>query len=307
MSKTEKRNRQKQAKNLRRKIWRFITLGVIVIVLMIVAAFFIADHMKWASIHKKAVAIGFVGAPKETEERHVWISEHEHQPNKRGDVPVRIMFRVNEKHEWESRGMGTRPEAYPDSLVSAYHVFEGTPGQYGWRKIGPGEFTGQEKIFPIVSCKSMGQADDAIVCSIRDHGDFPVINVPTSTTMFRDWEYRDYDTTGWKGKIRLLTYPEQEIQAALYIEVKPGVFHVLFDWDVVEGESGTGAIIEEEGMSDAYLIIIRSQMLPEAVADRIPQAERERIHWSKGKLYGVGNLVRLNPPKVPKGPHPPKG
>ncbi len=276
------------------------------IVLTIVAAFLITDHIRWASIHKKARAIGFVGAPNATAKRHVWISEHEHRPDKRGDVPVRIMFRANEKSAWEPRGMGTRLGAYPNSLLTAYHVFEGTSGQYGWRKIGTGEFTGQEEILPIVSCKSIRQADDAIICSIRDHGDFPVINVATSTTMFRNWEDRDYDTTGWKGKIRLLTYPEQEIQGALYIEVKPGVFHILFDWDVVEGESGTGAIIEGE-TPDVYLVIIRSQVIPEEVVNQIPQAERKRIRWSKHKLYGVGYPVRLSPPKTQKGPHPPKG
>lgn len=251
-----------------------------------------------SSVHEKAIELGFFNAPPEFEERHVWITQNCPGEGRYGDVPVHVLFRHEKDSAWELCGTGTRLGKNPGYILSAYHVFEGRPGQYGARRIGPKELKGSEKVVPIVSCQYMGNADDAVLCAIDENRqDVPTLNVPEAKSMFRNWEIKDYEAKTWPAKIHFSTYPDKVIQNIMYIEVRPGSFHYIFDWPVVPGESGTGAFVEG-AKEDAYLVVIRGQAIPEMVFNQLTPEEKKRINWSPGKIYGVGVLVLLHP----KGP-----
>jgi hypothetical protein len=96
------------------------------------------------------------------------------------------------------------------------------------------------------------------------------------------------------AKVRLLTYADKEIQNLYWVEVRPGVFYFWLNCAVVRGESGTGAFFEE-GRPSIYLVIIGNQSIPKEVFDHMPTQDKKIMGWSKDKLYGVGNLVFIDP------------
>ncbi|MCX6716573.1 MAG: hypothetical protein NTV72_01475 [Candidatus Taylorbacteria bacterium] len=256
--------------------------------------------MKRDSVHKKAEAIGLFGAPKEIEERHVWISENAKGADEYGNLPVHIMFRYNEYDTWKLRGTGTRLGSFPNHLMTAYHVFEDASGQFGWRKICPNEFSGNEKIMPIISRELANETDtdDSILCRIdTNRTDFPMLSLPASTNRFREWEKKDYAAKVWPAKIHFKTYPKKTIQNVLSVEVTPGIFYFIFDWQVMHGESGTLATVEGE-KEKAFLVIIREQEVGKETFDNLLPENRKLMNWSKGKKYGVGVLIAIDQKKL---------
>ncbi|MDO8594921.1 MAG: hypothetical protein Q7R93_05450 [bacterium] len=292
-----------------RKFWRNtlifcgVIIGVWVFALISTYLFHLIREARRLSTHQAAIALGLFDAPSEIEERHVWVSRHVPVVGRNGDVNVHVMSRTNDLDTWKLRGTGTWLGKYPTSVLTAYHVFEGRQAQYGCRRIGPNEFTGNEQIIPIVSYSI--QADDSFSCGIDTNRlDFPMIDVPPSTNIFREFLKKDYPASTWFGKIRLSTYPEKLIQVLVSTEVAPGAFHMLFDWTPVPGESGTSGILQT-GNTNAYVVVIRGQIVPKQVFDQLTPENKKLFHWSEGKLYGVGNVVNIDPPKPP--PLLPKG
>jgi hypothetical protein len=291
LKKREKRKLQQEKTQLKRMVLIFVALVVAIITPFAITAFKNAHPV---TTHDKALALGLKGAPSEIEERHVQISEHPQVVGRHGDTTVHIMFRKNDQSEWGLCGTGTKLGKYPDFILTAYHVFEGRVGQFGFRKIGMNEFKGKEPIFPIVSCQSTN-ADDSIICtSSTNSSTFPVIAMPISTNMFKNFvDDKMYDTEMYPTKIRFSTYPEKSIQNVLYIKIGPKASHLIFDWTVMPGESGTSASVESMGEND-YLVIIRGLKIPRIVWEQCTPENQKLLNWSEDKLYGVGNLIQIN-------------
>lgn len=270
-----------------------VIIGLVLVTWFMVAWF---GGAKQRSIHEKAEALGIYNAPWQIEKRHVSISERKRGVGRYGDVPVHIMARANSNEVWKLCGTGTMLGKRPGYLLTAYHVFEGRRNQYGCREISPKEFTGKEQVIPIISCQSNGNADDGVICSVDQNSlDFPSIEMPVLTNMFNGWvPTKSYNAKVWPAKIHFNTYPEITINNLLFIEIGNGAFHYIFDWTVAPGESGTGAFIEG-GREDAYLVVIRGQQIPKAVIDQFPEKDIIRANWSPSKVYGVGNLILVNP------------
>ena len=290
---------KKQKVKLKKSSWKFVSVATIVCILTaIIVYFMVAKEIKDARekvTHNKAVALGLFGASSEIAERHVWITEHSKGAGRYGDVPVHIMFRKSNNDVWQFRGTGTRLGKRPNFLLTAYHVFEGSTGQFGCRKIGPKELTGEEKNIPIESCEYFGNADDAVVCLINENRpDFPILSVPVSENMFHNWADKNYQCKIWPAKIHLTTYPERTVQNIFFIQVDSSAFHFIFDWKVMPGESGTSAVVEGE-KENAYLVVIRDQAIPPNVINQLTESEKKLLNLSKGKIYGVGNLILLDP------------
>jgi hypothetical protein len=209
------------------------------------------------------------------------------------------MLRRQEGSNWELVGTGARLGMFPNVVITAHHVMEGIPGQYGIRTVGPNEFTGTEKILPIVHCVHEGQGDDNICCIIdAERVDFPVIHVPKLAGMF---DYVGEVTTKvwpYEHKIRFSTYPEKEISGLFALEVQPSVLHVFFDWRPMPGESGTTASIEGTA-SNLYLIVIGARKIEkelyEMLTKALPPETVKNLNWSEEKIYGVGNLIPMTP------------
>jgi len=246
--------------------------------------------------HNKALALGLFNAPAEIEKRHVEISEHKRQIPPGENTPVHIMYRTNSAETWRLRGTGGLLGCRPGYMLSAYHVFESAPGQYGVRIICPEEISGKQPIVPITSCEFNGNFDDTVICSVdTNRTDFPELKVPVSTNMFKDWKGdEDYESRVLPSKIHLETYPDITIQNLLTVQVRPGVYHYIFDWKVMPGESGSTAKIEDE-RKNVYLVIIRGMPIPAMIFNQIHPTEQPMFHWYPEKIYGVGVLVKVNP------------
>jgi hypothetical protein len=280
-----------------------VIFGCIVIVLVFLAFCFthekpiqVLQKEPSSAIHQKALAMGLFNAPPHYEERHVWISEHDLPPGRDGDTPVHILIRKDNQDTWRLCGTGTRLGKKKDYVLTAYHVFEKNPGQFGVRKIGPNEFTGNEPVIPVVECKAGGQADDAVICVIDEKATtFPLIEVPESPSMMKEWKTDQlYSVQRWPAKLNFTTYPEKEMSTVLKVEVRPGVFFIFFDWAPYHGESGTAAIMEAQKPT-AYVVIIRAEIIPQGVYYQLPEEDRKYLPgWSPEKRYGVGVLVNVN-------------
>jgi len=249
-------------------------------------------------IHRQALAIGVFKASPAMEQRHVWVTKHVYREGRHGDTPVHILFRSNSKDPWQLVGTGTKLGQVPDLVLTAYHIFEGVPGYYGCRKIGPNEFTGNEPVVPIVECKSAENADDAVSCRIdEDSPDYPLISAPVVTNMFRTWaQGKLYEMKFAPAKIRFNTYPEQTIQNFLQVRMESasGAYYFFFDWVIEPGESGTSAIMEGEA-DNRYLVVTRCQPIDQEVYDKLPLDAKRLMKWSPEKLYGIGNLIIVEP------------
>lgn len=266
-----------------------------ILVFLVLSPLFSAQKKpKTMTVHEKALALGLVGAPPRIEQRHVEITENSPTINPTGDTPVHIMFRVNKNSSWVFRGTGTVMGKTPNFILTAYHVLEGDAGEYGWRKICPDEFVGKERIYPLTDYVRSGYSDDAILCSTdTNRMNFPRINLPVSTSIFRDWGTEDYTATAWPVKVHLSTYPEKTIQNLFHIQVKPNVFHYIMDHEMMPGESGTMAFIEGE-KTNACLVMIRGQAIPKMMIDQLTPVQKQGIHWNENKLYAVGVLVGIH-------------
>jgi hypothetical protein len=277
------RLKQEKAK-LKRAALIFTVILAVVITPLVITAYKNAHPV---TTHQKALDIGLRGAPPAIEERHVQITEHPQVVGRHGDITVHIMFRKDEQSQWGLCGTGTRLGKYPSAILTAYHVFEGRTGQFGFRKIGPNELTGKEQIFPIVSCQPQN-ADDAVICTAdTNSSNFPVIAMPVSTNMFKDFvDDESYETSTYPTKVHFSTYPEKSIQNVLHIKVGAGSYHMVFDWEVMPGESGTSASVESMGEND-YLVIIRSFKIPKRIWELCTPENKQLLNWSEDKVYGL--------------------
>ena len=285
------------AKAARRPNILWTTLIIVLLAIIGFLAFNTHRKSQRGAIHKKALALGLFGAPQEVEERHVWVSEHPQIPGRNGEIPVHIMFRKDNHDSWELTGTGARLGGkYTNWVLTAYHVFEGRSGQYGCRKIGTNEFTGKEPIFPILSLPPTLQVDDSIICTINPDGlVFPHLTATLSTNVFgydSEDAKRQYSGETWPAKIHFGTYPEKTIEGLLSVKVRGNTHHVTMDWAPVPGESGTVASVEHED-HNAYLVIIRGAPVAERLLEQLNPENRKRFKWSKDKIYGIGNLVKI--------------
>lgn len=269
-----------------------------------------AEIARCFEIEEKARALGIAHAPLAIKERHVRISERVYAPGRHGDIPVHIMFRRHDEADWLLVGTGTRLGKFPNSVLTAYHVFENRPGQYGIRRVGTNEFSGKEKIMPVVLWNDGGNGGDTISCAFDEDGQtYPLISVPTSTNMFREWDAnRTYPTRVYRVGASLLTYPNQPISTVLDVEVGPGTHHLFFDADPVPGESGTSGELVGDMDPENYLVVIQVQPISSRVISRIKEGERHYVNWRPGKLYGVGVLIKVAMPvPLPLSTNQPKG
>ncbi len=278
-------------------------LQIIIAINLLIAVCFAATtgskkikQMRIENIHKKALALGLIGAPFDVEERHVWITEHPAGPNRNGDINVHIMYRENGLDPWQFNGTGALLGKSSGELLTAYHVFEGFNGQFGYRKIGPNEFTGKEMIHPIVSCP-ITDGDDAVVCAVDLTGmDFPTLIGAHHTNMLHTTEkQKSTITLCTSNTVRFGTYPEKKIRTLMYARMERGAGHVTFDWLPRPGESGTVALIDGAQDPDEYLVIIRGHDILKEVIDKFPPNEVEVFNWTPDRVYGVGNRIKIVP------------
>lgn len=265
--------------------------------LLILAAFliWIAYLAGTAAIKKQARLIDIYNTDSKTAERHVWVSKHKPSKFANGDVPVHILRKQD--GIWKLCGTGLKLGAYPDFVLSAYHVFEDHGFEYAVRAIGPGEFTGDNALSLVVGAEYTPGSADSLLCRIDPKATAsPVINL-RKVDNFDNYDVgTQYNFLTWFPKLRFTTYPEMEIQGLFKVDVRPGVTYEYFNWAPVHGESGTAALVEGEEPG-TYMVIIWSQMLPKRLIDDLRPENKKLFNWHEGKLYGVGHLVRIAPPK----------
>ncbi|MEO8638176.1 MAG: hypothetical protein ABI430_04740 [Candidatus Taylorbacteria bacterium] len=227
--------------------------------------------------------------------RHVWISENAHlAPKNPYFTPVHIMYRNDVTHAWQFNGNGTLFTKWPGLLVTSSRVFEGGPGQYGYRLIGADEFTGTARISPIVSCKEGVEGDDSIACKVEEAGTiFPTIKIMGHINRFNNYELgAHYDVKLYLAKIHLLTYPATNtIEGVFSVEVRPGVTWIYFKSAVENGESGTGATVDEMADPDTLLVVIRQHDIKK---NAMPPDFMKQIGWHEGQKYSVGHLIKAH-------------
>jgi len=246
----------------------------------------------WRSVHNKAVSLGLIGAPREIELRHVEITERDRHESVNGDIPVHILYRTNSTDGWKLCGTGLRFGKNPSAILTAHHVLEKRVGQYACRKISRDAITGKEILLPIESFGS--QADDTLILSVGSGTNFPVLSVPTATNIFGFWDIgKEYRTKFFPAKIKLSTCPDLVITNIFDTEVLPGTHHLIFNWEVRPGESGTCASLEGND-EDTYLVVIRGQIIPRNLYEALPPRERSKFVWREDKLFGVGILIKVN-------------
>jgi hypothetical protein len=167
------------------------------------------------------------------------------------------MFRQYEGIPWQLIGSGSILGSDSNSLLTAYHLFAGLKGQFGYRRIGPKEFTGLEKISPILSHETLNAEHvlDAAICVVEDGGNtFPIIDMPNSEKVFTNFGNTNYDNKLVSADIRIETEPEKLFEGFLRIHVKRGCEYVAFSMaNIVPGESGTVATIAGQ---DKFRLVI---------------------------------------------------
>ncbi|MBI5126784.1 MAG: hypothetical protein HZA80_03410 [Candidatus Taylorbacteria bacterium] len=250
-----------------------------------------------SEIHEKALGLGLIGAPPHIEERHVSISSHSHAYGRNGDIPVHIVSRTNSTESWKLVGTGTLLGKYTNHVLTAYHVFEDHAGQYGYRHIGPNEFTGNEKVVPIISVKDDEGKGSDVVISISDptRSEFPVLTVPRSNSIPNGFDAdQTYMIDTIQRDISFSTYPHRSISTFVKTKMtEAGANYVFINWVAMPAESGTSAILEGED-SNSYVVIIRGQALPKEFYDKLSEEVQQTLSWTPEKMYAVGNFIRID-------------
>lgn len=281
-----------------------IQLGLICIgILTTIGTIFLLGPIKKTesselTFEEKATALGFDRSwPKDVIERHIWISENAESAYKHPlYTPVHIMYRSNDVSPWKFNGSGTILNKRPKYMVTARHVFERGSGQFGIRPVGTNEFSPFSQIIPIIRYNDGTNSDDSILCQFDPTmTNYPHISAlgPTNrfvfTPEFDSWTFKAQLATS--TKIHLLTYPrEQDVQGAVWVEVRPGLYHLYFQSSPVNGESGTGAIIEGEDV-DRLLVIIQQHGFKN---DAFDENVRQKIGWHPNRIYGVGVIIKVD-------------
>ncbi len=242
------------------------------------------------NVQTKAESLGMYDAPFEVAERHVMVSSLGAPASDVG-TPVHIMYRQDERYIWTLTGTGLLLKDFPNRILTAYHVFEERSGQYGYRRIGKNEFTGNEPIIPVVSLDSNVNADDSVVGVIGSV--FTKITAPKADT-FKQWKTKNYHAQMWSDKVKFTTYPGKEINGLFWVEVKPGTFHVFINCDVVEGESGTVATVKER---NGILVIIQKMTIPLDTYRLLPKEVQDTMNWSPKRTYALANFIGITQKK----------
>jgi len=256
---------------------------------MLIGSMSVIAQSETNSLSSVAVkALGLQGVPFDIANRHIQISQQVAASQVRqDDVPVHIVYRRDQSDEWHLVGTGTIFSSWSNSVVTAYHVLAGAPGQYGCRRIGAAELAGCEPVMPIVGFKNPTKdVDDVIVLDLGVKGSsFPEINVPESDKIFKGFGNKDFTLTRQEALIHPLTYPGQTQQSAFSVEVRPGVTYVFSFGEVQPGESGTSACVD--GMpSDCRLITVR----PDHINN---QDLATWLGTTNNAPYSVGYLIKV--------------
>lgn len=185
--------------------------------------------------------------------RHIKILRELPERPLRDDMfPVHILYRETTANKWSVVGTGTYLQNFNPSLISAYHVFSGRSGEFGYRKMNRSIFTNKEPVLPIVKIEDP-LADDTILCTVGAKNDFTSISVPKKEI----WNPGRSELTfrGANGSVRLLTRPQISHRLLCWTEIKPGIRYIIFDRQVVAGESGTGGIVDTTGRNSLFVVL----------------------------------------------------
>ncbi|MDO8620223.1 MAG: hypothetical protein Q7R64_02640 [bacterium] len=208
---------------------------------------------------RKVHALGLDHVTTEIARRHIAIVEEMPTIPVRDDMfPVHIMFREKGSDAWMLWGTGTYLKNYEPSIITAYHLFGGHPGEFGYRTISRRIFTGEEPIFPIVAVFDP-LVNDSILCSADEKGNkFPRISVPERVL----WRFKEHGSTitfhQAFGTVRLLTRPQKPLKLLFWTEVETGgARYCFFEGGTTRGESGTGGIVDTAG-EKSLLVALRN-------------------------------------------------
>ncbi len=236
--------------------------------------------------------------------RHVSISEL--NPSARANtnhIPVHIMFRETETNEWQLIGTGTTFAKLPGWLLTAHHVMDNkgnsSLGEYGYRLIGTNEFSGHERIVPIVSFRDSPNQDDAIICHYNINStNYPIIEVPkweaafNLDKVFHSNHEVNLTLESYPAHIHLFTYPDRVFDGAFMLHVRPDLSYIFFDYDPVPGESGTGGMVDEETKSNTVIVLTMKSQIP---GQKLTPDFQRLINWSPGRFYGVAIMMTVDP------------
>lgn len=246
---------------------------------------------------RRLEAFGLAGVPIEIARRHLKISAAMKPVRVGRDVPVHIMQRKSDSSPWALCGTGTKLNKAPGFVLTAHHAFEGRSMQYGVRIISSREASGEEPIIPIVSVDFTRHSDDSVICAIDPAAtSFPKIDVPSSESMFREWQKdKKYVVKTYFTNVRLLTEPDKVVRALFHIEVLPGVYHIVLERDTVAGENGTGATMEGQSPG-TYLVVVSQFIMPTDIVDRLSPESKKQVDWHPEKRYTLARLVKVTSP-----------
>lgn len=226
--------------------------------LIILIASGISFRINRENYRKRCDALGLNHASYSDARLHIRIVEELPTNEVRSDLfPVHIMYRPNKNLPWNLAGTGTYLKNYTPGLVSAYHLFSGRPGEYGYRKISRELLMRGEPILPIVGFTDPLN-DDVILCKEGEGTKFPHLSVPARAP-WNPSGANQITAYPAHGTVQLLTRPQRPRKLLYWTEIKPGIRYIFFEGETARGESGTGGLIDPK--EDSLLVVLQKGFL----------------------------------------------
>lgn len=283
----------------------FTSKRLVVIIASIIASLIttLVEANKPLTLTQKVKLLGLGTNVNDVAIRHVEITEQ--NPSAQADsnyIPVHILYRATDTNEWRFLGTGTLIKKSPGWLLTAHHVMDDEKkvslGEYGYRLIGTNEFTGHERIVPVVSFVDSPKQDDSVMCHFDiNRTNYPMIDVPAWTNVFRFEKLENpfadvmLKVDPYPAHIHLFTRPGQTFDGVFLVHIRSDLSYIFFKYDPMPGESGTGGLVDEETQSNAVIVVtMRSQVPPRGMPDKFLRS----IDWSPDRYYGVAIMVGLN-------------